>query len=633
VKWEDGAPCVGLPLVAERYKPGLTPIGDWRNLSPADRIARYEEAAAWFEASSLRAVTDAEGRFEFTGLPDGSVGILSDDRERRLSPPRKLAKPGDELELVVRRSHLVQFTFTLDNGEVLTAAKVMLSGDEHASQVPTAWTPASEYRVAAGACKVTVTGGPHELWSATHDFEVPREGLNGPVAVTLQGKDALIVRRINEEPYYLNPGIFVLPADSVPADTGVDFYPLAMRLDRYGGGRFPNPYVVPDLAPGDYTIICALGHMEILQRRNVRYDGGRVEVELQMPPVRVEDNIIVRVFGPDGAIIRSPSLSLRTTTGSSGTYYGVIQHPGETWLRRIPAEVLEKRSVTGARYQINVHTTLGAKVVECPLDQRDPVEIRFGKRARLIVHLDNLPADRAGLTIHASTRGHDWNAFTSGGFPHTGPAVLQSRHEATLASGPAVVAIKYQPTGEYSYDSFAVYRRELDLREGDNEIRIDLTQIAPLHVRVPDELKEWRLTLHAPGVSIVAEVSKGRALFKYIGPGDYTLEGDGGVMAVTLPAAGEVVFAPLPYNALCVTRLDTTGVYEEIGLNVGDLVRSINGQALSGSSTALYAMFNNADADMTLGVQRDGRTVIVTATATQWKKCQGHRTDARRVAD
>jgi hypothetical protein len=470
--------------------------------------------------------------------------------------------------------------------------------------------------VAPGKFRVEAQGGPRELWKANEEIEAPAGGFGAPVRVVLKPADVLIVHREQPDPYY---PIMVRVLGTPQAGRPVTLEEAKAGVSSWVSW-WPNPSVHEGLTPGRYSVLMMFSMTAILAQQEVEFKGGIQDVTVKMPEVRREDHVVLRVYGPTGEPVEKLQVEIKPPRQWSAP--AVIERGGgEYWVYCIPPEGVTE---PGQTYSVTVKTQFGTRVETFALDFRGEIEVRFGLMAKLIVHLDNLPAERARLVLGAAVRG--------GGSGYTddygkAPLVVEPRTEFQLASGPAVISLGVRQ-GEWM-GTKTVYRREVNLAPGENEQRIDLARFGILGVRVPDGVDY--LNLIGPGRDEQFRVKDGVAEFVYVEAGEWTLSANAGVMKATAP--GEVTFEPRPWNALRVTKLDGEGVLEAIGVRPGDIIRAINNTELSGTIRGLYETFKGAaDAGVvTLRLQRDGRELAARASAEQWKRMTSYPCKAERV--
>lgn len=621
VEWMDGTPCAGLRLLAE---PGIsTPTNRWKEMFPEARLERIRQT---LEATPLTAVTDDEGRFEFRGIGTGSYPITSGNRNRQLVPFRTYGRAGQELELKVERAAWIEFELTLDTGERLTEARLSVASGNNNSAWPMPWQAGQEYLVVPGKCRVVAEGGELDNWKVEEQFEVPPEGLSGPIELTLKARDVLTVRYDEPEPWYRRTFIYVVPTDELPEDMGASFRKLNRHYLNRHSRSLPRrwshvPYPVRDLEPGNYAILCVVGDYEIVAREDIAFEGGQQDIELKLPPIKKDDHIVLNVSGPGGEPVEDARLTV-SPGAREFTNLQIHRGDGEYWLRRLSPELSSAR-ITASEYKIGVECEFGKQNVTFPFDRKTPLEVRFGHLARLVVHVENLPDDprELALTVYPAGDSEERSFESQRQHPNRAPFTIAERYEFEFASGPVVIAVAISGGQLWFSDFDTIFRREVVLEEGDNEERIDLSMFSHLKVRAPESIEANWVRLRGEDTRESQMLGSGRTVeFRYLRPGKYWLEVDEGTMKVRLPAGREVQLDVSPYNALEFLRASRGSQTEAVALEPGDLIRQVNGVAISGKQSEMRQALEEAAAqgDVTLQVQRDGLTVYVQATPEEW---------------
>lgn len=626
VNWADGRPCISLLLVAEPYDPRAWSANDIAGLTPQQRAELYQRKVNEIAANALKATTGADGRFEIAGIGEGKYRVVSGDRNISVfsETGSSVYEAGADVKLLARRSIYIQFEFTFPGGERMQKAVVWLTYDgNRLSSGDSRWWPGREFLVEPRKWKLRVFDELNGLWKAEAEFEVPPEGIASPMRVELQREACLAVKRKFNGPYY-GQDVFLVSTDTLAGVKGMTPDELAREV----GGRMtgwtygtPNPQIVRDLTPGRYTVFVMLARFTILASKEVEYKGGYQEVEIELPELSRDQNIVLRVFGPDdkpldGATVEiwvDPEMTARAA---------IERGNGEYWVKRIPPGNLTwggKSSKT--EYGITVtHPMYGTRVITCPVDTRQEQTVKFTGKCSLTVILDNLPAEHGTFELAAIVKGEsESRAFDS----YRGPRLAKASNDFELAAGPVVVVLRINPGPSQGYgQSVILWREELELAPGKRVLRINVPQLGDLRLRVPEGVEAPWVTVKKDAMQrSVQPDAAGIVEFKQLPPGSYLVSCDAGSMTLELPVYSEVVLKLQPYNALRVSNAPAGSAMQQAGLQTGDVIRQINGASLSGSSTALREVLQHAtdNGDATLLVQRGQQTITVTATAAQWK--------------
>jgi hypothetical protein len=465
------------------------------------------------------------------------------------------------------------------------------------------------------------------VFTATVELDIPPDGLDKPVPLVLKAGNALVINLGHGKPYYRRYGVRLVPAEAAPEGwpkTPDELVQYTMRggISHESDG---TTAVYRSQAAGRYVAFCLVGSRYIAARREIDYQGGFLEIDMPLPQPARDDHIVVRVLGEDGRPIDGAAVAIGAP-GSGGDEGVVIERDGEYWVYRVPprhlfgfvAEEVPEYAVTVT------HKTLGRRIVSAPLDARE-LEVRLGERSTLVVHLDNLPEDRGALRFAAFPRGaNEYEELypRSPGLTNS-VMVVQARNEFSLYPGPVVILLRAR-VGDASID---LYRAEIMLGPGGREVRVPVPTPHSLLVRVPSDVRGY-MRLEGAGGGYSLEIpGDSRLTFAHIPPGEYRLIHESGEMKVRVPAESEIAFKPLPYNALRVARRDNASVMRDAGLEIGDVVREVNGAVLNGRGTELQNHIISAARGLeklTLRVQRSGVWRDINIDAARWLKMEGH---------
>lgn len=627
VTFADGKPCAGLPLLAEHLPTFLTAAAQSRmTVSRASRNAHFERVLQQLDAATLHSTTGPDGRFTINGVGEGKYRLSSADSE--LTFGLKTCDAGDDLTIIVSRTLFVEFDVRQEGTPLDEAHSLWFTGGEtNILPSPSNWWRGRRYPIQSGKWTVTIRNGPgdmmRDLWSVDHEFEVPVDGLNAPVVVELKPLAALVVSRTHDSPYYEQLGIYAHPTDTLPEGNEMTAREVWTRAGM--SNTFTNPAAFRDLTPGRYTLFAMVGTIHVLATKEVQYEGGHQHVEFELPPLQREDHIVLRVYDPDDKPLDGVKVSMfMERAGSTWNRPYVARGNGEYWVCRVDPSAFYYDGVHGTEFRIQAtHPAFGSRVLAFPFDQRDELVLRFGLQSKLTVHLENLPQDSGRLELTAVPTGTDESAAFEpmAGWPTLANAARE-RAEFDLASGPVTVLLRVKPDRS-SGTVHMLERRRIELQPGENELRIRVPDFCALNVTAPAELNLTYMTLRARGMTWSASPdAEGRFKFTEIPEGEYELVAIPGAMTVRLPAMTDVVFLPQPYNALRIRWLDSAGILAAAGLEVGDIVRSVNGETLYGDSAALREKFLKAGETgrISLSVQRDGRQFTVNGDPARWEK-------------
>jgi hypothetical protein len=621
VRYEDGTPCAGLPLVAEPEIDGL--FGTMNNQSdpPSDRLTRFRGYVAELHAHSLSASSGADGAFELRGAGDDGYHLYSNDRSQPLTERPVKCKAGDVLDVVVGRVAHLEFDVKLDTGEELKYASLMIAGNGPARSVH--WSRGRAVETEVGNLTISTE---HQRLPFTYrgrvEVEVPPAGLEKPIELLLDAEtlNALIIRANLPKPYYQDFGAHLIPVEAMADGWPRDVMDLSRRgYSSWGNNFFPQVHKVD---PGKYVIIGVIHPVEIVLRHEVYYAGGTQEFEIELPEPKREDHILLRVLDALGKPVTNSTVNYtnRAMAPNSSSPAAIINRGnGEYWLRHMPAELWSSRPAE--EYIVTVsHRTLGRRVVPVPVGSREDIEVRFGPDSKLILLLDNLPADVSILQLSALMRGDNPGAERTFDDPQKPPPKVQARNEFSLPPGRVRVSLKAK---EPALGHFVVslYEREVELGPEPMELRFTLPTLHELRFMVPEGFKD-NVTLSSvePQWSVLGgrPNEQGRLVFRNLPPGEYYVTTRSGRMNVRVPCE-DVELALKPFNGYRIRRIDQDGLMPKHGLGQGDVLREINGEALTFTPYWSALKSRVPEGELTIRFQREGRWQTVTLTTETWQ--------------
>ena len=626
VTWVDGAPCTGLALVADPVDPRAWQSNNTKGLTPAERDTLYRRRVAELAANALGCVTGEGGRFEIGGIKAGKYRVVSADRNVTVFSEKYPGtfEAGADASLKARRSIYIKVELTKAGGEILQKGVVWLLRMDNSSSISDQrWWPGREYPVTPRRWKVKAFDEPNGIWRAETEIDVPPEGLTEPVRLELRPNPCLVVRRKFNGPYY-GHSVFLVSTDTLANTKGMSQDALGHEIGRRMGGwnyGEPNPTIVQELTPGRYTVFMLLGRSFVLASREFEYGGEYQELEIELPDAVREDHIVLRVIGPDDKPLGGATIEIRVVESGFSARAALERSTGEYWIRRIPPSNLTwECKTTRTEYIVHVsHRLYGSRVVSCPVDMRDELTLKFAGLCKLSVLLDNLPRERGNVEIAALPKGEsEARAFER----HSRLPLASDRNEFELAAGPAVVVVRLNPEPKQAYSqSVILWREEIDLPPGARELRVTLPDLSDLRLKVPESSVTSWVSIRSDRLKrTVRPDVAGIVEFRQLPPGTYIVTCDAGCMALELPVYGEVELRVQPFNALRVAYLDSGGIFAQVGLKAGDLIRLINGSPVGGTATDMRETLKRAadGGQCVLTVERAGLTFTVNATREQW---------------
>lgn len=629
---KDGTPCAGLPLALEKEAPNFMEGIDLSRLPPTQRNAYLQEQLDWQREHLRLAETGDDGRFSFRVGPGRQV-LQSRDRTRPLTESEIACQAGDNLEVEVNRVTLIRVEFLLESSQPVVQ-QVAYRFNEGYSAMYARGGVAREHAVDPGPLRITANAG--LLLNGEVTVEVPPEGLEEPIRVVLKGQPGLTIKPVVTPPYYPRVTLRIIATDEIKqgwpprpwdAIVGVD----SNRYVSYTRGGF-YAWTVTDLQPGRYTVFAVSGAVDILTREEFEYHGGMQEEELRLPDPLPHEHVTLRIYDPDNKPLNGATVAFFMENGNNSWADPVIaKGNGEYWLKLVPPEnyFSGERRPTGERLIDVRHDLHGRRILRVPVDVSGDLELRFKAKVKLVVHLDNLPDERGDFVMAAFPSGaSEHNELNPRGpGQRRAPPIVQPRTEYELSPGPVTFVLRLRS------NNALIEQRELELGEEGADIRISIPDFHSLRVIVPPDFGTGVLVLDGISGRQTARPGDGRAEFSDIMAGDYTLRSGTGVMKIRVPHEGELHFQPQPFNALRVGGTGINDALSQAGLQRQDIIREINGLALSGTYTEMLGIFRAStnEGDASLRIQRNGQWHTLTMTAEQLAQAKSYWLEATRI--
>lgn len=591
-------------------------------------VARQPAPLAPTAEEAGHAVTDAAGRFRFEGLPRGRWRV-SARRDGWLiaaaSPASGIVRTGGRIAFVAARLVSVPIEVVFPDGTQPRYA-VLRTERVRGRTVRTrslGWSP--------GVPSVKLEEGRTALRAEVAGRAAARAGVRGEwvsdeVALAIDA-DAppSTVRLVLHRRLGIRGRVEFGPTVSPAAVDVVQVLCFALRPDRELDARFfegregPTAWASPsdgyafeflDLLPGRYALgVRAGGSGPALAWRAVDLERGVEEIVLRVDDEELARRCLrVRLVGPSDEPVVGARFSLAGEESLSSWSRSAAALPAATpgrYFVVVPRDALERIGSRGFRLTLRV-AARGIPAKEVPVESLDrEVVVRFGANARLEVTVEGFDRPDVPRPLRVEI---------------AGPSLSLSREP--------------DPSGRVVFEPIEPGRFLLRLLGGSPEARRLLSQpidvaagttrrtlaVPPLHtleVVLPEAADGEQVALLAGwGGELRATVRQGRARFEGLPAGPYTIVWTGlgtfDVHPVTLPVAGPVVFAPSQLDALLVRIEDPLAPLARAGVADGDLIVSVDGEALSGKGrmeTALVRALAREEVRVTLW--RGGRLVEI----------------------
>ncbi len=625
VYFGNGAPLAGVAIFATPQLPRDAAAG------VSEQLAAYADRRARERALMREANTDDSGSFRVTGLDPALLYAIKPQLEgyrfqQERGARRDYVRVGTGISFTAERAVTVTGVVTLPDGRPPDHVRIVLNpmGPGHA--VYWHWTPLSRtYQLEPGDYTFTATSG------RRGEFKVTDQ------PATVRADEPTLEIRLKA-----SPGIagHVIPAHGIQNMLEVHLLePTNGKFPATPPGRHePNArsetlwdikgysFAFLDLNPGVYRLMVAHGN-SVVATRDITVTDGLEDGTIELPQPDRADFIVVRVIGPEGPLDKDVNVGLLfviPNRGFGGHTVIYNRGNGEYWLSRD-----EHRFEGGeGHYKVSASSEkLGTREQEYQRTDTHTINFTFGDPAFVLIEV-------VGFAEYAHNDALRIAVYPTGEMPDSARG-RDGGVQATRDKDNRGI-IRYGPTdpGEYTLgvtvhdrDAFGVLtaeRRAIHLRSGEQRIQVTPPQLYSVTVNVPEQYRTHALEiqhLQQTGYRKSAPRSgQAEIKFDHLLAGDYSLHTvQAGTMKISIPQmAGEVTFAPLPFNALLV---DGNLEGEDFPLHPGDYVLEIDGTPLSDAqeNQRLWAQAWAGDST-TFMVAREGRRFTVTFNPKALKK-------------
>ncbi len=600
----------------------------------------------WQKKATWKAVTNAAGRFELSGLPEDGTFYVSARLEgwkieSEGGSPVYKAKVGQELHFVAKPLLLLSVSVLLPDDTQPPYADIRFEEGESSSLHR--WTPSDpQIEIKPGSYEVFANATIEDTFYRSEKVPLSVEEGQTPPAVTLRLKAWGAIK-----------GKVMFPQDQVPESVFIILCkvskpepPPLTRLNVTSHRQWPSPakgdnsYRFAYLSPGLYYLaamlsfrgpVCAEAFVEVLDRT--------VHQDLEVPPVDPSQCIILYVYGPDGKLLRDirVQLLLKSKSFTQNAYPSKMRRKDGSYLLIVPKNIAEEDPVFKSflshsfmessekgqiRFFLSVHSPkYGEKEVEFDPERDKEVVVTFGEPATLIVTFEgyeekNYPGVvSVTLEKQEDPMGSPWLSVSRASGENKvklGP-VEPGSYElvATLSAGPL---------------SRELFRMPVTLQPGDNSLSLTLPELYELIVHVANPGKNWALILtteerkrgFVPLLDRKRIDEEGNVIFKDLPPGRYVVKleapGKGGEMIVSVSEQTEVVFVPKEFNAYRIYVWKKDGYLAKAGFQDGDLIIGIGDKQFEDFKSLTTAMAAAALLEkVDFIVLRNGRTITIQA--------------------
>jgi len=561
--------------------------------------------------------TDARGAYVLAGLFDVPHTVHASLDAHVVEPAGGKApevRPGAQVDFVAYEAVSLRFDVIFPDGSRPGRATIVCDrhGYQHGSKSRERWSP-SEPVIALPPGTYTFSGegpDPDTHRSEEVEREVATAGSVDAVVLRLESRPG-IRGYVRLDPDARFPYVTVRALRQV-ADAVPDVRRLAQdgKRARVAPGR-GNAYVHADLEPGRYVVGVDLGERNIVAMKTVDVGATMVICDFDVSDVDPEHYVVVRVYDPEGNILRDVKLRAGVRgarSGSSGSA-STVRRPDGSFL------VLHEgrhRYEEATQYVTAVSDRYGARQESYEIGERNEIEIRFGEAATVDFTIAGYDDARHGGIFELKLLSKSSRGFL---MPDA-EAEPDARGRVTLGpveAGPADVLLRAEVLERRRR---VVLREKLQLGPGENAVTLALPDLYTLTL-VADGLEAktqfglYRLEGRASTVGWTAVGDDRRITYRNLTAGLYEIRsGDREAMTVRLPGPDVVRWRPQDRNAFRVLIREADGALARLGLQEGDVVVAIGGERIeSGDHGELLLKGAAVKESVTLTIRRGTRTL------------------------
>lgn len=567
VELEDGTPLAGAtvyvlvrgnadPVYDPDQRAQLDGLPTW--LSVADRQeAQWRRVAENYQRSkhaTREVLSDSDGRFAFTGLPDEQLTVAGSMKGYSFSRSGVRCFPGDDVVLTAEAIFEITLALTLPDGSIPSGADVRASAPNSRGRgVATIWLPDQP--------TIQLTEGIYDLIATFERAGIQYRGTIEDVDVSSAMFGQTLTIALGSEPEV--SVTVVLPFDT-DASVAVRFFALAdgvsASLESFRSGTIWFSMSGTGLKrrgqrfldPGRYAFGAGWGSQAMSVFKEVIVGDEPVSMELELPEPDRTGRVELAISVPQGRPVRNPRFRIeeRSSGRNRSSNTNAIQLKNGNWLvdleRRNPTEP-EPSDVS---YTITVSlegfgdasVSFGAGATQLSLAFEEPGKAIFALRgastlpagSRLQVAVYGVKDDRT-----RDSRRIDNITISSDG----------SGTSKELATGSYFAVLMLSRSGN-SWRSSEVSSVEFTLGRGETTVTLDTPVLYDLRVTLPVSARDASvyLAMQTGSSNSFRHLENGRGdstgsvIFEGLAAGRYRLTRSGGPSkTIELPADSVVV--------------------------------------------------------------------------------------------
>lgn len=602
----DGTPLPGVQIIAS---PGSRPDREKAETLEA-RVRSTIRDELWREGLESKAATAADGSYSVERLADLEYRLSAKLEGFKFEGRTRNCKPGDEIDFIATALARIEVAIVREDGSVPERASVSVRSGNSSRSID--WSPSSPV-MDVDPGRVTVSASVGETERSEPVEAVVAAGTEPvPVRIVLQSRGAIRgVVRFPKEELDSRASVHLLSAAQFPAPTAADFF----ASDREDRSLTPGEtFTFGDLDPGAYWIGASRGEENEEfppAPQLVEVGTALVEVELALEPIRPDQGVLVLAYAPDGTPLTDVDIRLgyySSRMSSSGGGSTLRMRGGGHMVLGGANLAGNAQQSPGGKFQIDVrHNSYGSRQIELDSLAGGQVEVRFEEPARVVVtvagyagseHVGRVSVDLFTLEDPQRRRG---GRGSGGRIDANGELVIEA-----MSPGEYLLAMDYGSRDRMS-NRRRIHEQTVTVVPGENRWTVSVPALYTIEVRFPLATAAGNLQAHPIDAGTMSgrggqvNFSDGVARIEGLLAGRYQLRAWGtdapeGSQVVDVPAAGPILFDPAPANALRVRIHDPAGPMNQSGLQDGDWIVAIDGQAIAAENLpTLYAFLRGAE--------------------------------------
>jgi len=445
-----------------RQKPHLD-----RDLADVAQDAIQSEL--WRRYARVTATTGPSGRFKLDGLMDSGHTLTAYHASYDVQPlaqNRRRVVPDAVFDFLARPVVEVQVEVRMPDDTL--AENAWLSWDGEHGRGGEAWLKEDgKVRLPAGDCTIKATT---TLPDPMESEEVVRSAHDtGVLVLQLEGRRILTARLALPEGLVL-PGTVEYRLRLVDREEIEPESLLKDQSQRHARSPSPGRAQWFDLEPGSYLIAAFLNKRRLIAHAIAEVGEAASEIELPMEAPERGTYVTVRLLGPDGGPVPGHSSFRIIPEGEKAQRVDALQLDDGAWI--VFVDTFDDAASDNATMRVGTRDYGGA-VEPFRLRGGGTLTFRFGKAAKLSLKIDNYADSGAKGAVFAALIGEigadAWRLVKPDGSADLG----------SVQPGPYALQLFIRRQNR----NWPIVQRRINLRAGDEEIRIPMPTLHELQVR------------------------------------------------------------------------------------------------------------------------------------------------------